>query len=551
MKQHLRKILPVSVAFFLTACSVGPDFMRPDSPLPQYYSLPHQKDVSTQNELVNSQWWKLFGDETLNDLVEVALKNNTNLRQAYARIEEAQALVRQTQSSFFPSFNLGADGARQYLSNQISGRTEQMTPRFAESYSGLLSMNYELDLWGRVRRSNEQQQASLLSTLYAKDTTRLTIIALVVTNYLALRAADAQLIVTANTLKTREESALLTKNRMDAGLVSPIDYHQARGLLAQAHAQEADYNRQRALAEHQLALITAQPELKIPKGDLKFLPVPPVPPVGLPAQLIENRPDVKQAEAQLIAANAGIGVARSYYFPSFNLTGSLGSSAALTSRLFEGTSSLWSIALNAAMPVLNWSAVSAQVDAAKAINKQSQIAWEATLHTAYQEVRDALVSVREQEIAEAAAIIQADSARHVLEIASQRYKAGHTGYLELLDSERTHNEAEIGLITIRQARLNATVNLFKALGGGWQPDFVWKDGIFPAPEPVDSTKKSADSEKTDSASIDSANTMQFENSEKTAENTQNIDSLVLAKSLNSSKAVDSAMLLLQNRQMLQ
>lgn len=481
---RFNQILPIGLAFALSACSIGPDFLRPDSPLPQYYSLPHQKDVATQKTLVNNDWWKLFGDETLNQLVEVALKNNTDLRLAFARVEESQALVQQTQSGFFPSFNLSADGARNYLSNQSAGRTPNMSPRYAESYSGLFSTNYELDLWGKVRRSNERQQASLLSTLYAKDTTRLTVIALVVNNYLALRAADAQLIVTANTLKTREESALLTKNRMDAGLVSPIDYHQARGLLAQAHAQEADYNRQRALAEHQLALITAQPELKIPKGDLKYLPVPPVPPVGLPAQLIENRPDVKQAEAQLIAANAGIGVARAAYFPSFNLTGSLGSSATLTERLFESSSSLWSIALSAAMPILNWGAVSAQVDAAKAITKQSQIAWEKALHLAYQEVRDALVSVREQEIAEAAAIIRAESARHVLEIATQRYKAGHTGYLELLDSERTHNESEINLIAIRQARLNATVNLFKALGGGWQPDFVWKEGIFPGPEPV-------------------------------------------------------------------
>ncbi len=488
--KNLLKILPVSIAVGLTACSVGPDFVRPDSPLPQYFSFPHQKDVATEKTLVNNEWWKLFEDETLNELVEVALKNNTDLRTAYARIEEAQANVRQTQSSFFPSFNLGADGARNHLSNQISGRTENMRPRYSESYSGLLSMSYEIDLWGKVRRSNESQQASLLSTIYAKDTTKLTIISLVVTNYLALRAADAQLVVTANTLRTREESTLLTKNRMDAGLVSPIDYHQARGLLAQAHAQEAEYTRQRALAEHQLALITAQPELKIRPGRLN-MPVPPVPPVGLPAQLIENRPDVRAAEAQLIAANAGIGVARAAYFPSFNLTGSLGSSSQLTSRLFEGTSTLWSIALSAAMPILNWGAVSAQVDAAKAVTKQSQIAWEAALHTAYQEVRDALVSVRENEIAEAAALTYADSSAKVLEIANMRYKAGHTGYLELLDSERTHNEAAIGVITSRLSRLNATVNLFKALGGGWQPDFVWQDGIFPGPEPVQKAENAA------------------------------------------------------------
>ncbi len=471
----------------LTACSVGPDFIRPDSPLPKYYSLAYQKASITAPALVYEEWWKLFNDDVLNDLVQLALEKNSDMRLAWARVEEAKAYVQQTQSAFFPQLSLGASGSQNRMSNEISGRSPGMHPRLVESYGGNLAMNYEADIWGKVRRANEQQQANLLATYYAKDAMRLTVVSMVVMNYLALRAADAQLVITANTLRTREESVALTKSRMESGLVSPIDYHQARGLLAQAHAQEADFKRQRALAEHQLALITAQPELKIQSGDLKLLPVPPAPPVGLPAQLIENRPDVRQAEAILMASNANIGVARSNYFPAFNLTGSLGSSAKELGKLFIGSADVWSVALSLAMPLLDFGRINAQVKAAEALNQQSLIAWEKALHVAYQEVRDALVSVREQEIAEAAALVRADSARQVLGIATQRYKAGHTGYLELLDSERTHNEAEINLIAIRQARLNATVNLFKALGGGWQPDFVWRQGVFP--KPVSNVKK--------------------------------------------------------------
>lgn len=478
----------------LSACAVGPDYQRYDSPLPDSYNLISNYRYKVSNGLispaseaeiksptnspVNDRWWTLFNDETLNELVDTALQYNSDIRLAYARIEEADAYVRQAFSSFFPEGGINLETRNDKASNETAARENfKSTPRISHSNLGSMSLSYELDFWGRIRRSNEKVQANLLSSHYAKDMMKLTIIAMVVNNYFALRAADAEIIINTNTLKTREESVRLTKNRVDAGLVSPIDFHQAMWLLASAQQEEADFRRQRAIAEHQLAFITGKTDLQIPVGNLKLLPIPPIPPIGLPSDLIENRPDIMQAEADLIAANAGIGLAKAEYFPKFNLSGEIGYSAQQRSNLFKASSALWSGGLSVFLPIFNYGKISAQVDVAKAVNKQSVIAWEKALLNAYTEVRDALINVHEFSTSEKAAQIGTESARRTLEIATLRYQAGHTGYLELLDAERTHNEAEITLVKMRQARLNAMVSLFKALGGGWKPDYVWEDGI--------------------------------------------------------------------------
>ncbi len=485
----------VTILFGLSACAVGPDYQRNKSPLPDSYNLindyrykvnsglispAHEYEMGALADLsVNARWWELFNDKTLNELVETALQYNHDVRLAFARIEESEAYVREAGYTLLPDGGINFNTSGDKASNETAARSSaRSSPRITHSNQGTLSLSYELDFWGRIRRANEMVQANLLSSHYAKDMVRLTIISTVVSNYFALRAADAEIIINANTLKTREESVRLTKSRVDAGLVSPIDFHQAMWLLASAQQEEAEFRRQRAIAEHQLAFIIGTTDLKIPVGNLKLLPIPPIPPVGLPSDLIENRPDIMQAEADLIAANAGIGLAKAEYFPKFTISGDIGTAAQNRSNLFSGSSLLWSAGLSAFLPIFNYGKISAQVDAAKAINKQSVIAWEKSLLNAYTEVRDALINVHELSTSEKAAQIGTESARRTLEIATLRYQAGHTGYLELLDAERTHNEAEIALVQTRQARLNALVSLFRALGGGWKADYIWKDGII-------------------------------------------------------------------------
>ncbi|HZX31432.1 MAG TPA: TolC family protein, partial [Rhodocyclaceae bacterium] len=202
--------------------------------------------------------------------------------------------------------------------------------------------------------------------------------------------------------------------------------------------------------------------------DLAHLPLPPLPPAGLPSDLIDGRPDVRQAEAQLIAANAQIGIARAGYFPRFTLTGSLGSESKTLSDLFSAGAGTWALGLNLLMPILDFGRTTARVDQAKALNQQSLVAWQNTLQTAYKEVRDALVNLRENGEAETAQATRVDRARKALDLSQVRYQAGYVGYLEVLDAQRTLYDAQLAAISVRQARLNSAVGLFKALGGGWK-----------------------------------------------------------------------------------
>lgn len=471
MNQRLTKAAALlATTFALGGCAIGPDYLRPSSLLPSLFGEAEPKYVAAaQNPAVEERWWTLFGDETLNDLVSQALANNADVRQAVARVEQADAVAREAGAAIFPQIDLNGAGTNSKASTKTSTYTSSQ-PRLRHSRSASLSTSYELDIWGRVRRANESARASLLASEYSRDALRLSVAGLVASNYLALRSYDAQLTVTGESVESREASLKLVRTRVEAGLASPLDGYQAEGALAAAKAQQAELRRQRALVEHQLALLTGNPSLKLAAGDLRRLPLPPQPPAGLPSDLIEGRPDVRQAEQELIAANAGIGIAKAGYFPKFTLTGSLGSESQALGDLFGAGADTWSFGLGLLMPALDFGRTSARVDQAKAVNQQSLVAWQQSLQTAFKEVRDALVSLREEGEAETAQNVRVDSAVKALELANLRYSAGQVGYLEVLDAQRTANEAKIAQLGTRQSRLAASVDLFKALGGGWKPE---------------------------------------------------------------------------------
>lgn len=460
------RLTPLAFALALAGCAVGPDYQRPAAPLPASYDDP---GATATASAVEARWWTLFNDATLNDLVDRALAGNADLRQAVARVEQASAAAREAGAAFLPEIDGGANLSDSRASTRTATYSPTM-PRLRDTRSAALSTSYEIDVWGRVRRNNEAARANLLASSYGRDAVRLSVAGLVAANYLALRAYDAELAVTAETLQSRNASLDLVRRRVAAGLVSPLDALQAESALAAAEAQQADLRRGRALAEHQLALLTGQPELKIAAGDLRQLPLPPLPPAGLPASLVEGRPDIRQAEQALVAANAGIGLAKAGYYPKFTLTGSVGSESKTLSDLFTAGAGTWSLGLGLLMPLLDFGRTSARVDQAKAVNEQSLIAWQNALQTAYKEVRDALVTLRENGEAEAARTRSVAAAEQALDIAGKRYAAGYAGYLDLLDAQRTTNDARLALITTRQARLAAAVDLFKALGGGWKAE---------------------------------------------------------------------------------
>lgn len=466
---HCPKLRPLALAALiatLAGCAVGPDYQRPASPLPADFG----KDVASpqsERKALAANWWSLFGDETLDQLVDTALRNNSDLRQALARVEQAAAVAREADAAFLPQID-GQAGVSNSQASTLSPTYSSAMPRVRHSRTASLSTSYELDLWGRVRRADEVARATLLTSEYSRDAIRLSVAGAVSNAYLNLRALDAQLAVSHDTLRSREESLALIKRRQAAGLSGPLEVHQAEAALAAAQAQFSEQTRQRTVQENQLALLTAQPALKIASGDLRQLPTPPLPPAGLPADLIEARPDIRQAEATLIGANASIGLAKAGYFPKFTLTGSVGSESRTLSDLFLPGGGTWAGGLGLLMPILDWGRTTARVDQAKALNQQSLIAWENALQTAYKEVRDALVNVRENSSAETAQQSREESSQKALEIARKRHAAGSIGYLEVLDAQRTLNDAQLARINTRQARLVAAVDLFKALGGGWQ-----------------------------------------------------------------------------------
>lgn len=459
-----RLFLTSTVAFALSGCAVGPDYIRPASPLPKAYT---ETQTPADQALINNQWWTTFQDPLLNSLIDQASTHNADIRTAIARVNQAAAVANETGAAFFPEIDLEAGGSNRKLSTKTATWSAN-SPRKINSRSAALTTSYELDIWGRVRRSDEASQANLLASQYSRDAIQLTIAGLITNNYLALRAYDAEIAVTEDLVASRQESLKLVQTRVDAGLVSPLDRYQAEGALATLQAQAEMLILQRKLSEHQIALLTGNPELKIPHGDIRQLPLAPTPPANLPSTLIEGRPDIRQAEANLIASNAGIGIAKAGYFPKFSLTGSLGNESASLSDLFSSGANGWSLGIGLLMPILDFGRTTARVEQAKAINQQSLIAWENSLQTAFKEVRDALVSLHQNNRAETAQKIRVDSARKALDLSERRYAAGYVSFLEVLDAQRTINEAQIALITTRQARLAASVDLFKALGGGWK-----------------------------------------------------------------------------------
>ena len=455
----------------LTGCAVGPDYQRPEGKLPEGYRTAQADNARQETASVEKAWWRRFQDDTLNALIDRALTHNYDLLAAVARVEEAEGLARQAGATFFPQVNLNGSGTRSQLSTMNASPLPSVAPRLQDSRKAGISTSFELDLWGKLRRANESARANLLASSYARDAMELSVAGLVTSGYLSLRAADASLVVTKNTLESRKKSLQIVQDKFQAGTASPLDLNLAEGSLATAEAQIADLRRQRTLALNQLALLTGQPGLTIEAGDLRKLPVPPVPPPGLPSSLLEARPDVRQAEETLVSSNAQIGVAKAALFPSLSLTGNYGGESAALSNLFKSGANVWSLGLAATMPLLDFGRNSALIDQAKARQHQSLIAYQKAVESAFKDVNDALVNLTEYAEADRAQEKRVQFAEKSLDLAQIRYQAGYVGFLDVLDAQRSSNDALLSYVSTRQARLNSTVDLFKALGGGWQDQY--------------------------------------------------------------------------------
>ncbi|MPS48915.1 efflux transporter outer membrane subunit [Methylobacillus sp.] len=463
------KLIYAAVALALTGCMVGPDYHRPATKLPASFSAAEATPASEQASLDLDAWWESFEDPVLNDLMKKAFADNVDIAKAVARIEEADAALREAGAALFPQIDMTGNAIRQKVTETGAFPIFPGVPVIRETYNLQLGTSFELDFWGRLRRAREAARAQALATYFAKDTVSLSLSGLVASNYLLLRSLEAQIAVSRETLKSREESLALTKRRLDGGVASILDVHQAEVSHSNLVAQLADLVRQREVIQHQLAVLTGDLELNVPaSGDIHQLPSPPVPPAGLPSTLLEARPDIREAEQALISENAQIGVAKAALFPSITLTANYGGESANLNRLLESPSRVWTTGLGLNLPIFNAGRLSARVDQATARQKQALSTYQSSIQTAFKEVKDALVAVRQSREREEALKVSQESAKKALEVSENRYKSGYSAYLDVLDSQRVYNDAVLAFIQSRQARLTATVDLFKALGGGWK-----------------------------------------------------------------------------------
>ena len=464
----VRWLLRLCLALLLSGCAaVGPDYERPAIDLPGAYP---EAPVDLSAAAVPAEWWKLYGDQRLDHLVASALERNADMRIAVARIEEADANLREAGAAFLPEVDLGATPSRSRISNQTANPVPASVPLVRNNVRLALSTAFELDFWGKLRRALEATRALALGSRYAKEVVTLSLAGLTTQAYFSLRSLDAQIAVTRTTLESREEALTFVRNRARGGIASDLEVNQAELARADASIQLKELLRQRALVEHQLGSLTGRLDLALPPGDLLALPMPPLPPAGLPSTLLQRRPDVLQAEQQLIAANAQIGIAKAAMFPTISLTSYLGSESSGLSTLLGAGAGIWSLGFGLALPIFDAGRYAARTQAAEARQKQAVGGYQKAVETAFREVADALTTVRQTAAMEQDLQLRAEAARNAQRLAGLRYEAGYSAYIEVLDAQRASNEAELALVRNRQSRLAASVDLMKALGGGWSVD---------------------------------------------------------------------------------
>jgi multidrug efflux system outer membrane protein len=450
----------------LAACTVGPDYKRPQNELPAAWP------VSAGDADVSARWWTLYADAQLNLMVEEALGHNTNLRLAAARVDEARAGLTVVRADSLPSVSANGSAGR----SRISERSGNFFPGIPTEFNDItvqLKASWEIDFWGRYRRATEAARGDLLASTAARDAVQLSLISDVVRGYFTLRALDSQVEITRRTIATRRESLKLQRMRYDAGEASQLDLRQVEAEAAQAEALLPSLEQNQAQQENALAVLLGRSPRALMEGAidrglaLDALLLPPAVPAGLPSDLLQRRPDIRQAEQQLIAANARIGIARAAYYPSLSLTGMFGFESEKLSNLFSGPARIWQFGAGVAQTVFDAGRTGAQVDIAQARNEQQLANYQGTVQNAFREVKDALIASRKAAERSVAEQNRVKALRDAYRLADLSYKSGESSLLDVLDAERGLLDAELNQVQAQRDQLAATADLFKALGGGW------------------------------------------------------------------------------------
>lgn len=447
----------------LVGCATGPDYRRPDLALPETWRL----GDATTNSLADLPVAELYRDPVLNDLIATALSNSPDVRAALARIEQAAAALRIQRADYWPALN----GSGSYTTAR-KGNIPPLRGAEGDEYDLFGVLSYEIDVWGRIRRLNEAARAQYLASEEAGRTVEIGLVANVASTYFNLRALDRQFEIATATLASRQDMLELTRTKFDGGegIVSELDVAQALTQVASAQSAIANLQRSIAVAENALSLLLGDMPREIPRGlGVAEQWQPDDVPAGLPSELLLRRPDLRAAEQNLIAANADIGAARAACFPSLSIDVALGLQSDDLEDLFDtGLSKAWSVGPGLTAPIFNGGKLRANVRVAKAQQKIALADYEKAILTAFREVNDALAGVRfiRRQLAADEETVAAESRR--LELAQMRYEGGVASYSDVLDAQRYLFSAQLTAVQTRNSLLNATVQLYKALGGGWQ-----------------------------------------------------------------------------------
>jgi outer membrane protein, multidrug efflux system len=468
-----RRARPAGIAFVLggaallfAGCAVGPNYSRPTVAAPTTWK---GTAVTTNAAVLPVEWWKIFNDAELDSLEAQAVQANQDLKRAAARVTEARAIARVSKAELYPTLTASGAYSRNRLSENRANTPQQNLE--SDDYSASFDLSYELDVWGRVRRTIEASKADAAAVSSDLEVVLLTLTADVARNYQLLRSLDSEKLVIEATIALRRETVRLQETRNQAGIINEVDVTRARTELANVEAELHAVARSRAQVEHALAVLCGQPPVNFSVTAKASSIVPPEIPVGLPAELLQRRPDIVEAEQTLQAANARIGVAKAAFFPTIKLTGAAGVASADLGTLVDWPSRIASFGPSVSVPVFQGGRNRANLKAAEARYEQNVAAYRGSILNAFREVEDSLSDLStfaSQNEAVQRALL---SARDTAALANERYQQGLSSYLEVVDAQRLALQAERQDTQLRGQRAISTILLAKALGGGWvRPD---------------------------------------------------------------------------------
>jgi len=468
----MKRCIALMIAALLTSgCTVGPRYKRPTAAVPGTYRgvAPEQGIASPVASgqilsIAEQKWWDVFQDEQLRALIRVALQQNYDLRIAASHVLEAHAQLGIVRADQFPTLSGGAAIA------DIRTSQSKLSPT-VETSTGQVNVSaaWDLDFWGKFRRATGAARANLLASEWARQEVVSTLVTDVAAAYFQLRALDLQLAISKRTLDSRQESLRLTRVLANGGATSLLDVRQAEQLVFTATAEIATLQQQIEQQENFLSILLGRNPGDIPRGQsLTEQHQPPEVPPGLPSDLLERRPDVRQAEEQLIAANAEIGVARAAYFPQISLSGTGGFQSSALSNLFTGPAGAWSFGASLTQPIFTAGRLRSNVRLAEARQNTALLVYQQSIQTAFRNVSDGLVAYRKTREFREQEELLFESAQDAARLSHMRYTGGVTGYLEVLTNETNAFSAELGVVQARRNELLALVQLYEALGGGWQ-----------------------------------------------------------------------------------